>query len=275
MGTPELARTVLRRLAAEPRWEIGLVVSQPDKPVGRGLETQPTPVKQEALACNLPLAQPTKARDPLFLDQLRQLKPEVIIVAAYGQLLPAASRFRPAVALTSTPQSFRVGARGCTYSMGRGAIPRLESPLMLANAGLDTGPIAAQRKVSILETDTGASLHDRLAELGGSLVVSPFRLAGRQTGDTAPAGRRVTVARKPTRGWPHRLGRPACPPRNPRVQPWPRRSPISEPQRTPHLLKIWEVNGSPRARLPEPFSAVDDRLIVSAGRGAGDQNAPA
>ncbi|MCC6233631.1 MAG: methionyl-tRNA formyltransferase, partial [Verrucomicrobiales bacterium] len=90
MGTPDLARGVLRSLAEDGRWDIPLVVAQPDKPVGRGLQFQAPPVKVEALARQLPVQQPLKARDPAFLEHLRSLAPDVIVVAAYGQLLPPA-----------------------------------------------------------------------------------------------------------------------------------------------------------------------------------------
>ncbi len=88
MGTADLAATVLRRLVADPRCQVILAVSQPDRPKGRDLALQPTPVKQAALELGIPMDQPTKARDPEFIERLRTLAPDLMVVAAYGQLLP-------------------------------------------------------------------------------------------------------------------------------------------------------------------------------------------
>src|SRR5262245_49208034 len=88
MGTAELAATVLAKLAEGAKWEIAAVVSQPDRPRGRDLEIHPTPAKVEALNRGLRVLQPDKARNPLFLKQLEELNPDLIAVAAYGQLLP-------------------------------------------------------------------------------------------------------------------------------------------------------------------------------------------
>ena len=90
MGTPELARTLLVALSTDPTVEVVTVVAQPDRPGGRGLHLIAPPVKTEALERGLPVLQPTSARDPGFLEQLRALAPDLIAVAAYGQILPQA-----------------------------------------------------------------------------------------------------------------------------------------------------------------------------------------
>ena len=87
MGTPELAAQSLRTLLAAPGCEVVAVVTQPDQPKGRGLKLQPSPVKAVALDRALPVLQPERARDAAFLNSLKELRPELIAVAAYGQIL--------------------------------------------------------------------------------------------------------------------------------------------------------------------------------------------
>src|SRR3954462_15360576 len=90
MGTPELAGASLRTLVAARDFQVVAVVTQPDQPKGRGLKLQPSPVKEIALRENLPLLQPQRAREEHLIEQLRALQPDVIAVAAYGQILPKA-----------------------------------------------------------------------------------------------------------------------------------------------------------------------------------------
>lgn len=172
MGTPELARVVLAALASDPRWTIPCVVAQPDKPVGRGLQVQPPPVKQEALERGIPVLQPAKARDPEFIAALAAMAPDVIVVAAYGQILPPA--------LLAIPRFGCLNIHTSLLPRWRGAAPiqwaLLEGDaetgvtLMRMDAGLDTGDIIAVEKTEIQPRDTGQTLHDRLAELGARLV---------------------------------------------------------------------------------------------------------
>ena len=88
MGTPDLAATSLEGLLQRPEFEIVAVATQPDRPKGRELKLQPSPVKQIAMRAGLPVLQPEKARDEKFIAELRRLQPDLIAVAAFGQLLP-------------------------------------------------------------------------------------------------------------------------------------------------------------------------------------------
>ena len=88
MGTPALAATSLNSLLAAPNLSVVAAVTQPDRPKGRALRLQPSPVKELALAANLPLLQPDCARDESFVEKIRLLQPDLIVVAAYGQILP-------------------------------------------------------------------------------------------------------------------------------------------------------------------------------------------
>lgn len=202
MGTPELARTVLRALAGDARWEIALVVVQPDKPVGRGLQLQAPPVKLEALERGLPVAQPRRAREPEFLAQLRALAPDVIVVAAYGQLLPPELLAIPRCGCLNVHTSLLPRWRGAAPIQRALAEGDAETgvTLMRMDAGLDTGDIVAIERTPISDTDTGATLHDRLADLGGALLVRtlPAWLDGEISPIPQPADG-VTYARKLSR----------------------------------------------------------------------------
>src|SRR5215472_15610708 len=88
MGTPELACVSLRDLLRQPQFTVVAVVTQPDRPKGRDLKLHPSPVKELALQHNLPVLQPQRSRDPAFIDSLRPFAPELIVVAAFGQILP-------------------------------------------------------------------------------------------------------------------------------------------------------------------------------------------
>src|SRR5438093_4587305 len=90
MGTAELGRPILQALHKEPDFEIASIVTQPDKPKGRHLEVQPTPIKQVALDAGLPVLQPERARNPEFIEAVKKAAPDLIIVVAYGQILPQA-----------------------------------------------------------------------------------------------------------------------------------------------------------------------------------------
>ena len=182
MGTADLAATVLRRLVAEPRWQVILAVSQPDRPKGRDLALQPTPVKQAAIELGIPMDQPTKARDPEFIERLRTLAPDLMVVAAYGQLLPQTLLDIPRHGCLNVHTSLLPAYRGAApiqWALADG-LNETGVTLMRMEAGLDTGPIVTTATTPILDEDTGQSLHDRLADLGGELLVRsvPDFLAG-------------------------------------------------------------------------------------------------
>ncbi len=202
MGTPALARTVLVALASAPGVSVVGVVAQPDRPAGRSLQLTPPPVKVEALGRGWPVWQPLKARDPQFLDELRALAPDLIVVAAYGQMLPQA--------LLDIPRHGCLNIHTSLLPRWRGAAPiqwalaegdaETGVTLMRMEAGLDTGPIVAVVRTPITDGDTGQTLHDRLAELGGRLLVEsiPDYISGGLTPHGQPV-EGVTYARKITR----------------------------------------------------------------------------
>jgi methionyl-tRNA formyltransferase len=175
------------------------VLTQPDRPAGRGMTLAASPVKVVALAHGIPLGQPVSLKDPQALAWLGQYKPDVLIVAAYGLLLPQA-------ALDIAPRG-AINVHPSMLPRWRGAAPIQRALLagdvqtgisiMQMDAGLDTGPVLLREVTPILEEDTAGTLHDRLAELGGALLVKTLNAleAGRLVA-TPQAARDATYAPK-------------------------------------------------------------------------------
>src|SRR5664279_3360979 len=171
MGTPDFSVPVLERLIAHHR-VIG-VVTQPDRPAGRGHQVQMSPVKQVALAAGIPVFQPEKIRRPDAVETLKQWSPDVYVVAAFGQILPQA--------VLDIPPHGSVNVHASLLPRWRGAAPiqtviragdaQTGITIMKMDAGLDTGPILRQRAIPIAPDETGQSLHDKLALLGGDLLI--------------------------------------------------------------------------------------------------------
>ena len=183
MGTAELACASLRALSSATDLQLLGVVSQPDKPRGRDLQIQPTPVKAAALAAGLSVWQPARARDPAFLEQLRGQHPELIVVAAYGQILPQGLLDLPRFGCLNVHTSLLPKYRGaapiqCAILNGDS---ETGVTIMKMDAGLDTGPILTQVRTPIEELDNAQTLHDRLADLGATLLIQtiPEYVAGR------------------------------------------------------------------------------------------------
>lgn len=193
LGTAEFACPTLEALLASPHEVIG-VVTQPDRPKGRGQKTIATPVKSLARKAGLPVHQPEKIRDPAFLKTLESIKPEIMVVVAYGQILSA-----PVLA---------VPARGCVNVHGsllpkyRGAAPIVRAILggetrtgittMFMDPGMDTGPILLTEETEIGEEDTAGTLHDRLARIGARLLLRT--LEGLETNTIIPKPQDPTLA---------------------------------------------------------------------------------
>ena len=168
MGTADLAAEVLRSLCRQPDLQILAVVSQPDKPKGRDLKTAPTSVKTVALEHSLAVLQPARARDPQFIEQLRALAPDLIVVAAYGQILPQALLDIPRHGCLNVHTSLLPRHRGAApiqWAIMEGDVVTGVT-IMKMDAGLDTGAMLATVTTAIAEDDNAQTLHDRLAVLG-------------------------------------------------------------------------------------------------------------
>ncbi len=182
MGTADLSGTTLSALLTEPQIGVVAVVTQPDKPKGRNLEAQPSLVKVLGQQANVPVLQPPRARDPEFLAALRPYEPDLIVVAAYGQILPAAILELPKHGCLNVHTSLLPKYRGAAPIQWAIANGDTETgvTIMKMDMGMDTGPILAQRVTGITPEDDGASLHDRLALLGAELLIAtiPGYVAG-------------------------------------------------------------------------------------------------
>lgn len=172
MGTPVLACASLRGLLAVPEFEVCAVVTQPDRPKGRQMHLQPSPVKELALANGLPVLQPERARDPAFWEALRQIAPDLVAVTAFGQILPQSILDLPRLGCLNVHTSLLPKYRGAApiqWALLNGD-SETGATIMKMNAGMDTGDIVACERTPIRPQDTAATLHDRLADLGGSLL---------------------------------------------------------------------------------------------------------
>ncbi len=183
MGTPAFAVPSL--LACLDVGDVVAVITQPDKPKGRGQQLAPPPVKEAALERGLPVLQPPKIKNTPFASELAALRPDVCLVTAYGKILPA--------------DLLRVPPRGC-LNVHASLLPRFRGAapiqwaiahgdqktgvcLMVMDEGLDTGPVLARKETPIAKDETSSSLHDRLSALGGELIREdvPRYLAGELT----------------------------------------------------------------------------------------------
>ncbi|MCI8513282.1 MAG: methionyl-tRNA formyltransferase [Lachnospiraceae bacterium] len=195
MGTPDFAVPVLAALA-EAGHELAAAVTQPDKPKGRGREVRYTPVKQKALALGIPVYQPARVKEPEFLAELSRLSPDVIVVAAFGQILPEAILRLPPYGCVNVHASLLPKYRGAApiqWAVINGET-KTGITIMQMDKGLDTGDMLAKREIGIAPDETGGSLHDKLSVLGGPLLLEVLRdlEAGRceavpQTGESSYA----------------------------------------------------------------------------------------
>ena len=192
MGTPDLAATVLETLRRESGFEILAVITQPDRPKGRDLRLQPSPVKAIALREKLPVLQPEKARDENFITELRRFQPDLIAVAAFGQILPKSILDLPRFGCLNVHTSLLPKYRGAAPIQW--AILNDESEtgvtIMKMDPGMDTGDILTQEATPIRPEDNAETLHDRLAQMGARLLVQtiPDYVGGKIQPRPQPAG---------------------------------------------------------------------------------------
>ena len=183
MGTAELSCASLAALARDEKFQLVAVVTQPDKPRGRELKLQPSPVKLLALELGLPVLQPARARDEKFIAELRTLNPDLIVVVAYGQILPQTILDLPRHGCLNLHTSLLPKYRGAAPIQWAIANGDTETgvTIMKMDAGLDTGPILSQNRTPIHAEDDSSRLHDRQAQLGAELLVQtiPDYIAGK------------------------------------------------------------------------------------------------
>ena len=176
-GTPHFAVPTFIHLLAQPDIEIAAVITQPDRPRGRGQEISASPVKEAAIAANVPVHQPEKIRSPEARDLLERLAPDCIVIIAYGQIIPAA--------LLSIPKLGWINLHASLLPKYRGAAPinwaiangetQTGVTSMRIDAGMDTGHILLQEAMDIAPEETAPELTESMAEAGAPLMLETLR----------------------------------------------------------------------------------------------------
>ena len=196
MGTPDFAKESLKAIY-EAGYNILAVVTNPDKPKGRGMKLIPSPVKEYALEKNLKIYQPLKVRNNIeFLDKIKNLKPDVICVVAYGKILPKE--------LLDIPRLGCINVHGSLLPQYRGAAPIQWAVLngdketgittMYMDVGMDTGDMVLKEKVEIGENETTGELWDRLSKIGANLLVKTLKQIEEGTAPREKQGENFTLA---------------------------------------------------------------------------------
>ena len=196
MGTPDFAEESLKAIY-EAGHNILAVVTNPDKPKGRGMKLIPSPVKEYALEKNLRIYQPLKVRNNIeFLDEIKNLKPDVICVVAYGKILPKE--------LLDIPRLGCINVHGSLLPQYRGAAPIQWAVLngdketgitaMYMDVGMDTGDMVLKEKVEIGENETTGELWDRLSKIGANLLVKTLKQIEEGTAPREKQGENFTLA---------------------------------------------------------------------------------
>lgn len=185
MGTPDFAVPTLEKII-EAGHEVLAVVTQPDKAKGRGKKVLFPPVKEKALEHNLPVYQPRRAREPEFIEQMRELNPDVMVVVAFGQILPKD--------ILDIPKYGCINVHASLLPKYRGAAPIQWAVIngdkisgvttMQMDVGLDTGDMLLKTEVELAEDETGGSLFDKLSTLGGALLIETLEKI--EAGDIHP-----------------------------------------------------------------------------------------
>ncbi len=177
IGTGEIGVPALRALLNSER-EVVAVVTQPDKRVGREQRIEPPPIKKEMARTRIPILQPARIKDQQATKEIRDFAPDVVVVVAYGQILPRDVLEIPRLACLNLHASLLPRWRGAAPIQAAIAAGDCETGItaMYMDEGLDTGDILLQRSVEILPNDTGGSLHDRLAQIAPEALLESLRL---------------------------------------------------------------------------------------------------
>lgn len=270
-GTPDFAAVALQALLGSPH-RVAAVYTQPDRPAGRGRKPRPSPVKRLALEAGLPLRQPTTLKDADVQAELHAWKADVMVVAAYGLILP------PAV--LGIPRLGCLNIHASLLPRWRGAAPIQRALLagdgetgvsiMQMEAGLDTGPVLHTARTPIEGADTAASLHDRLAELGGRALLEA--LDGVAAGRLAPVPQNAahaTYAAKLEKAEAELDWTDSAADLDRRIRafnPWP----VAQTHLGDTVLRVWAARALPADHKAEPgtiLGAGPDGIDVSTGAG--------
>jgi len=258
-GTPEFAVPHLAACQQNPDVEIVAVYTQPDRPAGRGRQLAPSPVKRAALDAGLPVEQPQTLRDPQARQHLRELNLDLLIVVAYGLLLPRKVLALPCLGCWNIHASLLPRWRGAAPIQRALLAGDAETGvcLMQMEAGLDTGPVLLRRAIAIAANDTGGSLHDRLATLGAQVLDEGLRrtLRGEAMTAQAQAIDGATYAHKLDKAEARLDWNDSALALERKVRafnPWP----VAEAQLDGERLRIWAARASPATATAAPGSIV-------------------
>lgn len=196
MGTPDFAKESLEAIC-EAGYNVIAVVTNPDKPKGRGMKMVASPVKEYAISKNIPVYQPTKIKNNIeFIEKIKKLNPDIICVVAYGKILPKE--------ILDIPKYGCVNVHGSLLPKYRGAAPIQWAVLngdkktgittMYMDVGMDTGDMILKEEVEIGENETTGELWDRLSKIGGKLLVKTLIQIENGTAPRIPQGNEFTVA---------------------------------------------------------------------------------
>ena len=185
-GTPAFAVPSFQKLVGSPEFEILAVFTQPDRPRGRGQEIMFSPIKEAALAANLPIRQPAKIRLPEVEQELRDLAPDVIVIIAYGQIIPARLLDIPRLGWINLHASLLPKYRGAApinWAIANGETITGNTTMRI-DAGMDTGAMLLQQELSIGPEETASQLGARLSQYGAQLMTDT--LLGLAAGEIKP-----------------------------------------------------------------------------------------
>jgi methionyl-tRNA formyltransferase len=275
MGTAELSCASLQKLSQAESFQVIAVVTQPDKPKGRELKLTPSPVKILAEKLNLPVLQPLKARDENFISELRALQPDMMVVVAYGQILPQSILDLPRFGCLNVHTSLLPKYRGAAPIQWAIADGNAETgvTIMQMDAGLDTGPVLSTRRTPILATDDSQILHDRLAQLGAELLVEtiPDFIAGKIPPQPQPAEGSTYAAKIKKEDAHIDWNKPAGQIWN-RLRaftPWPGAFTFLQTETEPQLLKIWKAEVVDKSGAAGIILSADKAgIVVGCGQNA-------
>jgi methionyl-tRNA formyltransferase len=272
-GTPEFALPALDELAGS-RHRLTAVFTQPDRPAGRGRELQQSAVKRRALELGLPVHQPASLKSPEALALLRSLVVDAWVVVAYGLILPPATLAVPPLGCFNIHASLLPRWRGAApiqrAILAGDAVTGVS--IMRMEAGLDTGPVLAVQPVDILASDTAGTLHDRLAALGGRMIVDAMDALAAGTSVASLQSADATYAAKIDKAEAHIDWQDdaAAVARKVRAfNPWP----VAETRLNGVQLRLWEAQVqaaqcAPDARAGEVLHAGPQGIEVACGRGS-------
>ena len=282
IGTGEIGVPTLEALLKSEHDVIG-VVTQPDKPVGREQHIEPPPIKKALAngapnaspprtgrALALPVLQPARIKDRQAIEEIHALKPDVIVVMAYGQILPRDILNIPKIACLNLHASLLPRWRGAAPIQAAIAAGDRQTGItvMYMDEGLDTGDILLQRKINISPTDTGGSLHDRLAQIAPTALLESLGMLAESTAPRTPQDNTLaTYARKLKReegkiDWSEPAD--AIERKIRAFNPWPGASMKIERQ----TLKIFSASIVNLSGEPGEILRSEDELVIAASKGA-------